>query len=369
MTSPLPTGITTAGVDALPVEIAILDAEGTITLVNEAWRRFADENHGTHGRYWMGENYLEICRRAHADPLAAAAVEGIEAALGGDDGPFRLEYPCHSPDEHRWYAMEVSGFDADGSRYAVVAHINITERKLAELRSTARERQLETLLTVLTHDIRNPLNVIEGYADLLATDLDHADEAARIRRAALRIAEITEATLSFSQSGALSTVSPVRIEEVAREAWTRVDDAAASLTVVNPPTIHGDRRLLIQLFERLFQNSVEHGSTGPRTAHGDNTEPGGTNGEAPPDPDAGGDPAITVGSLPDGFYVEDDGPGIPEEIREVAVVADFSTRGTDGLGLAIVQSIVQAHGGTLTITDAVGGGARFEIRGIDVAPV
>jgi len=339
--APLSAGIVAAGFDTVPAEIALLDAEGTVVLVNDAWRRFADENHGTDPAHWVGRNYLEVSRRAYPDPTAAQAVEGLEAILAGDSAPMRLEYPCHSPETHRWFVMEASGFDADDGRYAVVTHYNVTDRKLAELRATARERQLETLLSVLTHDIRNPLNVIGGYADLLATDLAHAETAERIRRAAARIAEITEATLTFTGSGALSSVTPVAIEDVAREAWATIDAEAATLRIESGPTIHGDRRLLLQLLENLLGNCVEY---------------------------AGADATVTVGELPDGFYVEDDGPGVPETVREVAVHADFSTGGAGGLGLAIVDTIVAAHGGSLTITDAESGGARFEIRGIDVAP-
>ncbi|MXR40052.1 PAS domain-containing sensor histidine kinase [Halobaculum sp. WSA2] len=331
----------TAGFDALPVEIAVISADGTIVLVNDAWRRFADENHGSHPDYWVGENYLEIGEQAFSDPYASDSIEGLRAILGGVDEPLRVDYPCHSPDDHRWFALEAAAFTLDGDRYALVVHHDITAQKLAEQRSAAREKQLETLVGVLSHDIRNPLNVIEGYADLLAAEIEGDERIDAIRRAALRISEIAEATLAFTESGALSTVEPVRVSDLARDAWEMVATADATLTVERTATIHGDRSLLLQLLENLFRNAVTH---------------------------AGPDPAVRVGSLPDGFYVEDDGPGVPEDLRDRAVEADFSTAGTGGLGLAIVQAVVQAHGGTLTITDADGGGARFEISGVDVAP-
>lgn len=341
MVDKLTEGIVAAGIDAVPLEVAILDAEGTIVLVNEAWRRFADDNHGTDIDYWVGTNYLDVSRQAYDDPRAADVVDGLRALLDGSGEPLRVEYPCHSPEQHRWFMVDASGFSHAGDRYAIVTHHNITDRKLAEIQSAARQDQLAALLGVLTHDIRNPLNVIEGYAELLATELGETPEIESIRRAAVRISEITEATLAFTQSGALSTVEPVQIGEVAREAWRTVDTGDAALTVRETPTVHGDRRLLLQLFENLFRNAVEH---------------------------AGADCAVTVGPLPTGFYVEDNGPGVPESVREPAFLADFSTQGTGGLGLAIIQSIVQAHGGVLVITDGPGGGARFEVQDIDVAP-
>lgn len=340
-TTELPSaGIAMAGLDAMPVEAAVLDGDGTILMVNGAWRRFADENHGVHPAYWVGENYLEICERAD-DALARTAVEGLGAILDGSTDHFRAEYPCHSPDEQRWFVMEAAGFDRDGERYLFVCHVNITDRKLAELRAEARTEQLEVLLGVLTHDIRNPLNVIDGYAALLAEELDDDEELEHIRQAAARITEITEATLSFTRSGALSDVETLSIAELVCEAWKNVTTSAATLVVRDTQKIVGDRRLVLQLFENLFRNAVEH---------------------------AGEDCTVTVGRLPDGFYVEDDGAGVPEIIRERALEADFSTRGAGGLGLAIVQTVVAAHGGTLRITDAEDGGARFEITGLEIPP-
>ncbi|MGZ0746834.1 ATP-binding protein [Haloparvum sp. AD34] len=337
----LPASIAAKGLDTVPFELAIVDAEGEIVVVNEAWRRFADANHGIDEDYWVGENYLEISRGAFGDARASEVVAGLEAILAGDEAPLRVEYPCHSPEKQRWFLLEAAGFTYDGERYAVIVHFNVTDRKQAELRSEARANQLETLLGVLTHDIRNPLNVIEGYAELLAEDLGESEELDRIRGAVQRITDITEATLEFTRSGELSTVEPVDVAGVAREAWETVATEDATLSIRDPPTIHGDRRLLLQLFENLFRNAVEH---------------------------VGTDVAVTVGSLPDGFYVADDGPGIPPAIRETALAADFSGGGPEGLGLAIVQAIVQAHGGEMAITEADGGGARFEFTGVDVAP-
>jgi signal transduction histidine kinase len=131
----------------------------------------------------------------------------------------------------------------------------------------------------------------------------------------------------------------------------------ATLTVTTGVTLYADRGRLKTLFENLFRNSVEHGSTDSRTQSGDSVEHGATN------DDSG--VTITVGDLPDGFYLADDGPGIPASEREAVFEAGYSTNeGGTGFGLDIVREIVEAHGWTITATESEAGGARFEITGI-----
>jgi signal transduction histidine kinase len=329
-----------AGLEILPIEAAVLDSEGEIVLVNDAWRRFADENHSAHPDHWVGENYLTISERAFPDEVAEAVVAGLQALAAGDRDRFQQEYPCHSPTAQQWFELDAITFTDGGERFVLVLHRESTDRKLARQRAEARATQLETMLGVLTHDIRNPLNVIAGYASTLESEYDD-ERLGQIRSATERIAEITDATLEFSRAGALSTVAAIDLEALARDAWTNVETADATLTVTGTTRLYGDRRLLMQLFENLFRNAVEH--VGPPVA-------------------------VTVEPLPDGFFVADDGPGLPADIREKVLDIDLTNPSTGGLGLAIVQAVTKAHGGTLDITEAEGGGARFEFTGFDETP-
>jgi signal transduction histidine kinase len=96
---------------------------------------------------------------------------------------------------------------------------------------------------------------------------------------------------------------------------------------------------LVQVFENLLQNSVDHGGEGV---------------------------TVRMGPLEDGFYVEDDGPGIPEGSREHVFEHGYTTRGDGmGYGLSVVRSVVGAHGWDIRVSDSEGGGARFEIIGIE----
>lgn len=120
--------------DSLAEHIAVLDHDGTIIIVNAAWDRFARANNGGElARMGIGTNYLEVSRLASgvASEGGQQAYEGISGVLKGELNQYFLEYPCHSPSQQRWFMMYVTPLEG-GVGGAVVSHVNITERKLAE---------------------------------------------------------------------------------------------------------------------------------------------------------------------------------------------------------------------------------------------
>jgi len=129
--------------NALPANIALLDTQGLIVSVNEAWRRFAAENSLQSQTSGLGADYLRICDVAQGDDagLAHQAAAGIRSVLTGVAGSFALEYPSHSPAQQRWFLMIVTPLGGDHVHGAVVMHLNVTERKQAEqaLRESAAE--------------------------------------------------------------------------------------------------------------------------------------------------------------------------------------------------------------------------------------
>lgn len=136
--------------DSLPEHIAVLDKNGNITAINEAWRRFAIEN----GADWtmkgvgVGTNYLEVCRVEDGSPEATdarAIYQGLKEVLNEPDKFFSLEYPCHSPTKKRWFLLTVSPL-THGEGGAVVSHLNITSRRLVEeaLRENAERLRIAT---------------------------------------------------------------------------------------------------------------------------------------------------------------------------------------------------------------------------------
>ena len=208
-----------------------------------------------------------------------------------------------------------------------------------ELQRRRTSECLDRFASIVSHDLRNPLNVAEGSIELVEEtgDLDRLSNA---RRALDRMNALIDDLLVLARSGvAVDDPSPLDLEATAERSWANVPTAAASLCVETDRTVRAEGTRLEQLFENLLRNAVEHG---------------------------GRDVTVTVGDLTDGFYVADDGDGIPADDREAVFEGGFSTApdGT-GYGLAIVRRVADAHGWNVRATDGSAGGVRFEFTGIE----
>jgi PAS domain S-box-containing protein len=215
----------------------------------------------------------------------------------------------------------------------------LVARKQAEEVVRRRNEQLEEFANVISHDLRNPLNVAMSRLELAMAEC-HNPHLEDVADAHDRMGELIDDILTLARQGrSLDDTETVRIEECATQSWAMTSSEYASLCVETDIVVQGDRSRLQQLFENLFRNALDHG------------------------PD---DVTVTVGGTDSGFYVADDGPGIPESEREDVFDLGYSTRadGT-GLGLPIVEEIAEAHGWSVTVTDSETGGTRFEFTGVD----
>lgn len=169
-------------INSLPAHIALLDSEGFILDVNAYWRQFAQQNGFQGDDYGVGANYLSVCEEADGPGIAEipAFTTGLRAVLEGRQRSFSLEYPCHSKTEHRWFRVTVnqlSRFADDRSEPgAVVMHMDITERKLAEQRLSrlAFEDPLTGALTRngFSHELEMRMEHLGWDADGLMVMLD-----------------------------------------------------------------------------------------------------------------------------------------------------------------------------------------------------
>jgi signal transduction histidine kinase len=261
---------------------------------------------------------------------------------------------------------------ARGAAFGIGFGLFDIERRRTKRRGAELERQvdrLEEFASVVSHDLRSPLTVAKGNMELIG-DNDAVDEEliAHIEFAHDRMSEIIEDSLALARGGnEVTDPEPVELKELATQAWQTVGGDDETLTVDTELRLDADPERLLRLLENLFRNGIEHG------AEGDDSDDGDPIAAGLPDDYGDDEPAdsvldglsITVGRLSgdEGFYVADNGDGIPEDEREDIFEAGVSSSGTgSGLGLAIVRRIAQAHGWTVSVTDADGGGARFEFR-------
>ena len=124
-------------IDSLPANIAIIDQDGVIVMVNRPWESFSEEDHMPDMPFVdLGINYLDVCRKAIVSDkedhvYALKALEGIQNVLTGTCARFVMEYPCDSPSCKQWYQMTVSGLNKDFAG-AVISHVDISGFKRLE---------------------------------------------------------------------------------------------------------------------------------------------------------------------------------------------------------------------------------------------
>ncbi len=232
----------------------------------------------------------------------------------------------------------------------VVRDVTETRRQIRDLER--QSTQLERFASTLSHDLRNPLSVADGYAEL-AIETGDTDHLARTVEAHDRMAQIIDDVLTLAREGrTIDEPERVDLTRVFRDAWTSTETPRATMEI-DPRaevTVYADPTRLRNVFENLIRNAVEHGAADGRSGSG-----------APPEG------TIRLGRHPDGFFVEDDGPGVPPDERERVFEYEYTTRGDGtGLGLAIVDAIAQAHGWRVTMTEGDAGGARVVFAGVDV---
>jgi len=270
-------------------------------------------------------------------------VEGLIQAAVESCGGYEAEYRVRDADGDMRWVVARGRVECDESGDPIRfpgALTDVTERKRYEQRLERQNERLEEFASVVSHDLRNPLNVADGRLEMAMAECD-SDYLDDVSRAHDRMWSLIEDLLTLAREGDdVEEVERVDIADLVEACWANVETADGDLTVDEAATILADRNRLTQLLENLLRNAVEHGGT---------------------------DVTVAVGRLEDGFYVEDDGPGIPAEARDQAFSAGFSTReeGT-GFGLSIVEQVVESHGWDVRLTESETGGARIEVTEVDV---
>lgn len=265
------------------------------------------------------------------------ARELVQQAI--EQGPETFEWLAGKRDGTQfWAEVHLTPVQLNGEDRVLAAVRDVTERHEYEEELERTNERLDEFASVVSHDLRNPLSVATGRLELAREEVTH-EELDAVARALERMDGLIDELLALARESESTTeLQAVPLADVAKDCWHNVDTGAAELDLVTTRTLRADPGRLRRLLENLIRNAVEHGGDGV---------------------------IVRVGDLEDGFFIEDDGEGIPPPERERIFEAGYSTRpGGTGFGLSIVNRVADAHGWEIRVTEGTQGGARFEFTGV-----
>jgi PAS domain S-box-containing protein len=323
-------------IDNLRDGMLVVDTDDTITDSNPAARRLLGRSKSPIGTS-VAETLDSLPELQSAyEEMTESVSESVRTVVYGD----------------QFLEVKATPIENDRGRHVgwTLLLQDVTERERRERDLEGQIEKLDQFASIVSHDLRNPINVASGYIQQAQTtgDLDSLDKSLE---AIERMEEIIDDVLTLTREGQdVTEPATVSLETVARETWETVDTGAAELDVVDETKIVADEDQLRRLLGNLFRNSIEHGTetddgervtAGHRVTVGTRTEPGNR---------------VTV-------YVADNGTGIAPEDRDRVFEDGYTTGGT-GLGLTIVEQIANAHGWEVSVDESESGGASFQIRGV-----
>jgi two-component system sensor kinase FixL len=314
--------------------VVAADADCTVRYANPA----AGELFGYDPGELRGRSVAQLVPDESADRLE----ETVRSCAGsGETDGSKLRIQGRTRDGER---LELSigpfGLEVDGTEYFAATIREVSERVQRRDDLEAKNERLTRLASVLSHDLREPLNNARAKLTLAKRtgEDEYIDEVMTVNR---RMAQLVDEVLDLTTKGRpIGELESVDLAAVVEDAASALNTEGIDVEVEVTASLRADRERLRAVLENLFGNAARH---------------------------AGSDTTVWVGLVDeDGFFVADDGPGIPPEDRESVFEYGFTTssEGT-GLGLSIVRDVATAHGWESRVVDSRAGGARFEFEGVE----
>lgn len=264
----------TGVIDAIPDSLAVLDRNGSIIAVNDAWRRFGRDNGLRWSEYGVGRSYLaplfHAIRRDPAEHPESAGSESdadkaaglMQAMLDAERQESAFEYPCNSPNEERWFLMRARRFETRFGPRIVVTHTNITKRKLAEMKLQAMLVQKDRMMSELNHRVKNNLNMVSSLISLKDQSIGDTVDLSDIRNQVKAIAFIHD---RLNQSDDVSRVAFAEYLETLIRSLVSLHPGKRVRTEldIDPITIETREAVTLGLIvNELVTNAMKHAFTG-----------------------------------------------------------------------------------------------------------
>ena len=348
--------------------IAVIDKDGTVLEVNQQWVDSARRD-GASPEYSVavGVNYLEVCRKATDSEGGRESLRGIQSVLSGTRQIFEMEYACHSPSEQRWFRMTAMRLPR-ASGGALIIHFDITRQKLAELERERmqeeaahlhRATEMGQLVASLAHELAQPLGAVLGNAQAAARLAARSEpDLAEIQSALADIIEDDQrARAVLNNVRAIlkrHAVTPhrVNLNEIVENVTVMVRSSAQlrgiQLRFVlseDAVLVQGDEVPLQQVLLNLVNNAMDAMSQVPAERRVLTLKT-----------------VIQIDSGSGLLVVEDQGPGVPNDLKAKLFEPFFTTKGEGlGMGLAICHTILQMLGGSIELLNKSEPGATFQV--------
>lgn len=317
----------------------------------------------------------DACRIIDYNEWAANVLDIPDDALGADVRTLLADWTTHAApevedDAAASFANAIDGTEIELTEGGDVTHLRVevsplerpygvrhghslllydtTVQRAYQEQLKRQNEHLDRLTDVVAHDLRTPLDT--GLAQVRrlqktveregnsSTDIE--SRLGSIQDSLDRSASLVEDMLAMTRGGQQVTdPESVDVIDIAELAWGYIDADRLTLRTDGSYVVDADRQRLVQMFENLYRNVIDHA-------------PGAT--------------VIRVGTMENGVFVADDGPGILGDKRErIFEPGETGRREGTGLGLSIVREIVRAHGWEIRVIDGTDGGARFELTGLN----
>lgn len=338
--------------------ISIVNQKGEIVFTNSVWKKNAINNSGDPNKTDVGANYLKICDEVIGLELddARKAAKGIKSIIDRKSNKFELEYPCHSPNEEKWFILRVSPHETNDA-LTIISHIDITKRKLSEQEikiqnqknKIINERLNITLLRIV-HDIQNPISSIEGLVELTKIN-DESQKVspyfALIETSITNLKNFIQETLEISSSGIF--IESINFKDLVQDFF----DSIKYLSTLNNTTIeininqfvefYSDKKELLTIISNIINNSLKY------------CDPNKNNKKITI--------TIDINESEASLSIIDNGIGMKEAIISKIFRIDFQankkTSAGSGVGLHLVKKSIQQLKGSIKVNSTFGIGTEF----------